>query len=109
LAGFLKKRENYLELGSFLQKKRDYFQERMMQTRLEPLASHGSYFQIYSYSNISGESEKDFAIRVTEECGVASIPVAAFYRQEVNNSVLRFCFCKKESTLDAAVERLIRI
>jgi methionine transaminase len=109
LAGFLKKRENYLELGSFLQKKRDYFQERMKQTRLQPLASHGSYFQIYSYSNISGESEKDFAIRVTEECGVASIPVAAFYRQEVNNSVLRFCFCKKESTLDAAVERLIRI
>lgn len=109
LSTFLRKKENYIELGNFLQNKRDYFQHLMKQTRLEPLPTHGSYFQVYSYKKLSDESEKEFAIRVTEECGVASIPVAAFYQEEVNNSVLRFCFCKKESTLEAAVNRLIRL
>ncbi len=109
LASFLQKRENYLDLGSFLQKKRDYFQNGMLQTKLEPLPTHGSYFQIYSYKNISGESEKDFAIHLTKEYGVATIPVAAFYQQEVNHQVLRFCFCKKEETLDKAIERLQKV
>lgn len=109
LADFLKKRENYLELGGFLQKKRDFFQNLMKQTRLQPLDSYGSYFQIYSYSAISGESEKDFATRLTKEYGVATIPVSAFYASEQNNQVLRFCFAKKESTLESAVERLIKL
>ncbi len=107
LSSFLKKRENYLELGSFLQKKRDYFQELMLQTKLKPLPTYGSYFQVYSYNDLSDESEKDFAIRLTKEQGVATIPVSAFYSSGTNNHVLRFCFSKKESTLEAAVERLI--
>ncbi|MDQ6609505.1 MAG: methionine aminotransferase [Bacteroidota bacterium] len=109
LAAFLKNRENYLELGNFLQQKRDYFESRMSQTKLQPLTTHGSYFQIYSYKDLSGESEKNFAIYLTKEHGVSTIPVSAFYRQEVNNSVLRFCFSKKEATLDAAVERLLKL
>jgi methionine aminotransferase len=106
LATFLQHRNHYLELGSFLQQKRDYFQNLMQQTRLQPLPSHGSYFQIYSYNHISEESEKDFAIRLTKEYGVATIPVSAFYQSEINHQVLRFCFSKKESTVEAAVERL---
>ena len=109
LASFLQKRENYLELGAFLQQKRDYFQAGMEKTRLEPLPTHGSYFQVYSYKNISAQSEKEFAIHLTKEYGVASIPVSAFYQQEVNNQVLRFCFCKKQETLDAAIERLVKV
>lgn len=109
LAAFLQKREHYLELGCLLQQKRDYFQSLMAQTRLKPLPSHGSYFQSYSYAGLSEEAEKDYAIRLTKEHGVATIPVSAFYQQAVNNSVLRFCFAKKEATLEAAVERLIRL
>lgn len=109
LAAFLKKKENYLELGSFLQQKRDYFQAGMSQTKLKPLPTHGSYFQIYSYEGLSDQTEKEFAIHLTKEAGVATIPVASFYHQEVNNHVLRFCFSKKEETLDAAIERLINV
>jgi methionine aminotransferase len=109
LSQFLKKRENYLELGNFLQKKRDYFQELMLQTKLKPLPTYGSYFQVYSYSDISDESEKDFAIRLTKEKGVATIPVSAFYSLGADNQVLRFCFSKKEATLEAAVERLVKL
>ena len=106
LAEFLQKREHYLELGSFLQKKRDYFQQLMKETMFKPLPSHGSYFQIYSYTDLSNENERDFAIRITKEYGVATIPVSAFYQDEVNHNVVRFCFSKKESTLEQAVKQL---
>ena len=109
LSTFLKKKENYLELGNLLQQKRDYFQNGMLQTKLKPLATHGSYFQVYSYEGISNNPEKDFAIYLTKDYGVATIPVASFYQQDINNQVLRFCFSKKESTLDAAIERLLKL
>lgn len=108
LASFLKHREHYTGLGAFLQQKRDYFQQGMQQTALKPLPTHGSYFQIYSYEGLSDLDEKEFAIHLTKNFGVATIPVSAFYRDGVNNKVLRFCFSKKEETLDTAMERLNR-
>ncbi|MEI9935469.1 MAG: methionine aminotransferase [Ferruginibacter sp.] len=109
LAEFLQQEENYLELGNFIQQKRDYFQQLMQQTKLKAFPSYGSYFQLYSYDGLSDETEKDFAIRLTKEYGVATIPVAAFYQKETNNKMLRFCFAKKETTLEEAMNRLIKI
>ena len=109
LASFLHNENEYLKLGNELQQKRNYLQNLMEQTRFEPLPSYGSYFQIYSYKNISDEKEIDMALRMVKECGVATIPVSAFYKTPVENKTLRFCFAKKESTLDAAVERLLKL
>lgn len=107
ISDFMLEKKHYLNLGKFLQNKRDYFANLMKQTPFEPLPSFGSYFQLYSYKNISTESESDFAIKLTQEAGVASIPVSAFYKTPIDNKVLRFCFAKKEETLDSAVERLV--
>jgi methionine aminotransferase len=109
LAEFLQQKENYLQLGSFLQQKRDLFKNLMQSTKFKALPSYGSYFQLYSYEGISDESEKDFAIRLTKEYGVATIPAAAFYKNGEDNKVLRFCFSKEERTLEAAAERLIKL
>ena len=109
LTEFLKQKENYLQLGSFLQQKRDHFQKLMQQTKFKPLPSHGSYFQLYSYAGINNESEKDFAIRLTKEYGVATIPVSVFYKDGQDNKVLRFCFSKKETTLEEAANRLMKL
>ena len=109
LAAFLTKKEPYLELGSFLQQKRDYFAGLMKQTPFEPLPSYGSYFQLYSYKNISDLPEQAFAEWLTEKGGVATIPVSAFYKVPVENQVVRFCFAKKESTLESAVQKLLAI
>ncbi len=109
LADFLRQKESYLTLGNFLQQKRDYFQELMMQTRFKPLVSHGSYFQLYSFDEISEEPETDFAIRITKDFGVATIPCSAFYKRSKDDKVLRFCFSKKEETLEEAVSRLIKL
>ncbi len=109
LATFLQNREAYLSLSSFMQAKRDYFKQLMQQTRFTLQESYGSYFICGSYERISDEADKDLAIRLTKEVGVATIPVSAFYRNGKDDKVLRFCFSKKEETLEAAVERLMKI
>lgn len=107
-ASFLENKNEYLFLGEIFQKKRDYFCELMNATQFKPLPSHGSYFQLYSYQTLSSEKEIDFAKRMTIEGGVTSIPTSAFYKNEVDNKVLRFCFAKKENTLKEAVEKIIQ-
>ena len=107
IAEYLQQEEPYLQLGKQLQKKRDYFQQMMQQTKFKALPSYGSYFQLYSYDQITEESEMDFAIRLTKDVGVASIPASAFYVNKEENKVLRFCFAKNEATLEAAVNRLV--
>jgi methionine aminotransferase len=109
LATYLKDKETYLSLGAFLQKKRDYFAQLMTATKFTPLPSYGSYFQLYRYDRISDEPDKDFAMRITNEYGVASIPVSAFYQSGKDDRVVRFCFAKKEETLEKAAERLLKI
>ncbi len=109
LAEFLQHENEYLQLGSFVQQKRDFFMQLMSNTKFEALPSYGSYFQLYSYANITDEKEKDFAVRLTKEYGVTTIPVSAFYSKPTENKVLRFCFTKKETTLQASAEKLIRL
>jgi methionine transaminase len=109
LSKVLTNKDLYLSLAPFMQRKRDYFKELMSTTRFTPLPSYGSYFQIYKYERISDETDKDFAIRVTKEFGVASIPVSAFYQAGTDNKVIRFCFCKKDETLEKAAEKLRKV
>src|SRR5687768_15177244 len=109
LSEFLKNRDAYLSLSSFMQQKRDYFKRLMQNTRFTMHESHGSYFICGTYERISDENDKDFAIRVTKEAGVATIPVSVFYHNGKDDKVLRFCFSKKEETLDAAVKKLINL
>ena len=110
LATFLKNKEAYLSLGGFLQQKRDYFQQLMQsETKFTALPSHGSYFQCYQYNRLSEEADRDFAIRITKEYGIAGIPVSAFYKAGTDNKVLRFCFSKKEETINAAIDKLRKI
>jgi methionine aminotransferase len=109
LAEYILQKDAYLQLGSQLQQKRDYFQQLMQQTKFMALPSYGSYFQLYSYTGITDENDAEFAIRLTKEYGVAAIPTSAFYVNSKDDKVLRFCFVKKEATLEAAVNRLIKL
>lgn len=109
LASYLKNADAYLQLGKFVQQKRDYFLSLMSTTPFRPLNSFGSYFQCYGYETISDEKDIDFAIRLTKEYGVTTIPVSAFYKNGKDDKVIRFCFCKKESTLEMAAEKLMKI
>ena len=109
LAEFLKNKNEYEGLGNFIQAKRDFFLEAMKATKFTPLPSYGSYFQLYSYAGLSDETEKALAVRLIKEFGVATIPVASFYKTAVENKVLRFCIAKKEETLKEAAKRLLNV
>ncbi len=109
LAEYLKNKEAYLSLPRFMQQKRDYFLELMKNTKFDLLPTHGSYFVCASYGRISDEGDKDLAIRLTKEAGVATIPVSAFYHNAKDDKVIRFCFSKQNRTLQQAVERLMKI
>lgn len=109
LAEFLKEPDHYLSLSGMMQKKRNYFQNLMGMTRFKPLPTHGSYFQIYSFLEISDQQDAEFAKTLVELHGVAAIPVSAFYQSGKDDHVLRFCFAKKIETLEAAVEKLRKV
>jgi len=108
LADYLQNEEAYLRLGNFMQQKRDYFRKLMQQTPFKVIPSHGSYFECYNYNEFTDEADYELAIRLTKEYGVATIPMSSFYKDGIDNKVLRFCFCKKEETLERAVEKLVK-
>jgi methionine aminotransferase len=109
LADFLKDKSNYTGLSQYYQKKRDYFSGMIQQTKFKPLAVSGSYFQLVTYGHLSDEKDTEYAIRLTREFGVATIPVSVFYHKPVDNKILRLCFAKTKETLDKAAERLCKI
>jgi methionine aminotransferase len=106
LAAYLSENKNYLILGQQMQQKRDLLRQLLSATKLECIPSYGSYFECYSFSKISNENDKDFAIRLVKDYGVATIPVSAFYQDKTDHGVIRFCFAKKDDTLRAAAEKL---
>ncbi|RWY54156.1 methionine aminotransferase [Mucilaginibacter gilvus] len=109
IAEYLKDENTYLSLPDFFQQKRDYFREGLKNTRFQLLPCAGSYFQSVTYDAITDEKDSDYAIRLTKEIGVASIPVSAFYRKGTDKHVLRFCFAKRQETIDKAVDRLLKV
>jgi methionine aminotransferase len=102
LAEFLQQKNQYVELGNFYQKKRDYFISLIKNSRFEFTPSAGTYFQLLNYKKLSSEKDTDYAIRLTKEFKLAAIPISVFYHEGVDNHVLRFCFAKKEETLEKA-------
>jgi methionine aminotransferase len=109
LARYLANPAPYLELPAFYQRKRDLFRAGLAGTRFRLLPSEGSYFQVVDYSDISSLSEGEFCQWLTTEIGVAAIPLSAFYDDGRNQGLARFCYAKKDDTLQAALARLARL
>ena len=109
LTEFFKKEDEFLGLSSFYQKKRDFFNSIIKNSRLKFIPASGSYFQSACYDGISAEKDTDFAIRLTKEVGVASIPTSVFYHDKTDDKILRFCFAKTEEVLQSAAEKLCKI
>ena len=109
LTEYLNDSENYLSLGSFYQKKRDIFLSAITGSRFKVIPSKGTYFQLLDYSSISDQNDVMFAERLVHEYKIASIPVSVFYNSPLDEKVLRFCFAKKEQTLEEAAKILSKI
>ena len=109
LTEYLADAQPYLALPSFYQAKRDLFLSGLAKTPFRALPCDGTYFVLADYSQTSDLTEAEFAKKMVAECGVASIPVSVFYYVPVEHRVVRFCFAKKDSTLQEALERLSQV
>ncbi|HEU0201823.1 MAG TPA: pyridoxal phosphate-dependent aminotransferase [Burkholderiaceae bacterium] len=109
LARYLEDPAPYLTLPAFYQAKRDLFVDGLAGSRFRLLPCEGTYFVIAEYSAISDLPEEAFARFLTTEVGVAAIPVSVFYDPPRENRVVRFCFAKKEETLQEGLRRLRKL
>jgi methionine aminotransferase len=113
IARYMADPKPYLELPAFYQHKRDLFRQGLAGTRFRLLPGEGTYFQCVDISGLAvpekdlGEAE--FCQWLTREIGVAAIPLSAFYGNGFDQKVIRFCFAKKDETLQLALERLARL
>lgn len=109
LAAYMGDPSPYLVLPQFYQRKRDLFRAGLSNSRFRMLPSEGTYFQCVDISSVSDLNEVDFCHWLTREVGVAAIPLSAFYANGFDQRVVRFCFAKKDETLQTALQRLSRL
>lgn len=106
LTAFMTDTTQYLSLNQFYLQKRDYFLEILKSTRLRPLKTEGTFFQLCDYSDISDIDDVAFAKEMTVKHGVACIPISVFYTDHRQDKLIRFCFAKTDGLLNAAGEKL---
>lgn len=110
LAEFMQTCPDYIDsLSSFYEAKRDYFCKLIESSKFSYQFSAGSFYQLLDYSGISEEKDTSFAKKLTEEIGVASIPISVFYENPPFEQKLRFCFAKEDDILEQAAEKLCRL
>ena len=101
--------EHYAELPAFYEKKRDRFCELIDGSRFRYRPAAGTFFQLLDYSDISDEDDVSYARRLTQEIGVASIPVSVFCAENPPGKNLRFCFAKDDPMLEEAASKLCQL
>jgi len=110
ITDYLNKYPNLSGLAEFYQEKRNYFLDKMKDSRFKMIPSKGTYFQLLDYSSVSGKNDKEFTEELIKKHGVAAIPLSPFYQSEDKQlKILRFCFAKKNETIDKAAKILCRI
>jgi N-succinyldiaminopimelate aminotransferase len=105
--GLGKADDYFLDMRKQLAKSRDRLTRGLESIGFPVLPSQGTYFLTVDLSPLGlNETDETFCRRIVTDYKVAAIPVSAFYEQDAVTSVVRFCFAKKDETLDTALERL---
>jgi aspartate/methionine/tyrosine aminotransferase len=107
--GLAKDEPYFAQMRDGFARSRDRLAAGLIAEGFAVLPSQGTYFLLLDLKASGiGLDDQTFALRAAREAGVATIPVSSFYAEEPVTSVVRLCFSKKDSTLDAGVERLAR-
>jgi N-succinyldiaminopimelate aminotransferase len=104
----LGKADDYFEgMRADLQRSRDRFTSGLRSLGFPVIEAEATYFVNVDLASLGlNEDDESFCKRLVLEHKVAAIPVSAFYADDPIRSVVRFCFAKRDATLDAALERL---
>ncbi len=108
-ADILEDESLYLQLKDFYQQKRDHFRSVLQNSSFRLLDCQGAYFQLADYSDISDLDDMSFVKKLITDHKVAAVPLSPFYREAPNQRFIRFCFAKKDQTIQEAGERLCKI
>ncbi len=106
LADFLEDKDEYKKLATFYQSLRDKFRKMMSASRFKAMDCFGTFFQLFDYSRICEDKDKDFVIRLIKEVGVATMPISAFVKERNGRHQLRMNFAKPDEVLEEAARRL---
>ena len=82
IADYLSDSSKYLDVSNMYEQKRDFFLNAMKESKFKPVHSCGTYFQLMNYAEISDMPDIEFAEWLTEEVGVAAIPMSVFYQEQ---------------------------
>lgn len=97
-----------LALTGTLQGRRDVLAARLADLGFAPLPCEGTYFLSASIRGLTNEPDRDFCLRLVREAGVALVPLSPFFGDGGPDHLVRFAFCKQQSLLDDAINRLER-
>ena len=104
----LKKNDTYFaELSGSLESKRDRLSAGLVNIGLDVMPCGGTYFITTDITPLGFDgTDAEFCCHITEQAGVAAIPLSPFYGPEPATNFVRFCFSKEEAILDEAILRL---
>jgi N-succinyldiaminopimelate aminotransferase len=102
--------EYFTGFRASLQAKRDRLCRGLEDIGFEVFKPEGTYFVTTDIRPLGFDDGIDFCLRLPERCGVVAIPHEVFYDDKhVGKHLVRWAFCKQDSVLDAAIERLQRL
>ena len=97
----------YRDLAALYQAKRDRFLPVLEDVGFRCIRPQGAYYTMAEFKDLGPEDSTTFSLRLIREAGVAVVPGASFFSDPVaGDHLVRFCFCKRDETLDRAAERL---
>lgn len=100
----------YKELQKEYQRKRDFIVPVLQEAGFKCGFPEGAYYVMTDISDFGFENDVEFTKYLIREIGVAVVPGSSFYDDKKSGSQkVRFCFCKKDETLEAAAERLQKL
>lgn len=96
-------------IASFYQQKRDTLLEYIHKSKLKAKPSTGTYFQLVDIRELTDMNDVEYAVWLTKNVGLASIPLSVFYAAEPKNYFLRLCFAKDDETIHKAGKLICQI
>ena len=99
----------FASLADEMAKKRDRLIGGLASVGFDVMGTSGTYFVCADFRSLGfNGTDEAFCRHITEDAGVAAVPLSAFYEKGDVDRFVRFCFCKRDQVLDEAVARLGR-
>jgi len=100
----------YADLATHYQQRRDRLMKMLEEAGLNPMLPRGAYYVMCDIAKWGYPDDVEFARFLVKDIGVATVPGSSFFSDPASGKdIIRFTFCKKEETLQAAEERLKKL